>query len=76
MGVTVICNMKECIHRSKRPLRKWHMLDGSPCYSCNSDQIFINQPYDPDGEIYALTGEIFAKCNRFTPIEEESDEDE
>jgi hypothetical protein len=67
--------MEKCIHRSKQPLREYKHPNGKPCYSCGRDQIAIIAPYDPDGEIYAATGEEYARCVYYIPEREDKPED-
>ena len=37
----VICTMDDCIHRSKRTMRKCKMRNGSKCYKCTLDIILV-----------------------------------
>lgn len=37
----VICTMNDCIHRSKRTMRKYKMRNGSKCYKCTLDIILV-----------------------------------
>ena len=37
----VICTMKDCIHRSKVPMRKFAMTNGEKCYKCTLKEIVI-----------------------------------
>ena len=37
----VICTMDDCIHRSKRTMRKYKMRNGSKCYKCTLDIILV-----------------------------------
>lgn len=54
---TVICNMTDCVHRSKHKLKKWIRRDGEPCYGCTLEVITVRRPYDPDGDIASISGE-------------------
>lgn len=65
---TVICDMENCKHRSKRKLRTWRTKDGKPCYGCTLDYVLISRIADPDGEICAVAGEDnMAKCFYYVP---------
>lgn len=65
---TVICNMADCIYRSKRKLKKWIHRDGEPCYGCTREVISVCRPFDPDGDIAAISGEgNMAKCAHYKP---------
>ena len=37
----VICTMDDCVHRSKKAMRKYKMIDGSKCYKCTLDIILV-----------------------------------
>lgn len=52
----LICDMADCKHRSKRPLKKWRSKDGSRCYGCTLQYIITNCVVDPDGDIEATAG--------------------
>ena len=39
----VICTMKDCIHRSKVPMRKFAMTNGEKCYKCTLKEIVIRE---------------------------------
>lgn len=66
----LICNMN-CIHRSKRPLRKWKRRDGSECYGCSREYIVVDRLSDPDGLIEATAGEEnTAVCALYEPVAE------
>lgn len=65
---TVICGMVDCVHRSKRPLRKWKYSSGAKCYGCGLDTAMVSKVYDPDGDIEAVGGrEIMAHCSSYEP---------
>lgn len=65
----ITCKMK-CIHRSKRPLRKWIRKSGEKCYGCTLDAVTISRICDPDGDVYNLLGENeMAHCANYEPIE-------
>lgn len=65
----VTCTMN-CIHRSKRPLRKWKRQSGEKCYGCILETITISRIWDPDGDAHCLLGEEgMARCANYKPIE-------
>ena len=65
----VTCTMN-CIHRSKRPLRKWKRKSGEKCYGCTLEAITISRIYDPDKDVFNLVGEEkMARCANYEPIE-------
>ena len=43
----LLCDM-DCIHRSRRPLRKWKSFDGSPCYGCTLNYVKISGGMDSE----------------------------
>lgn len=78
----VICQMSDCIHRSKRRSRKWRYNSGAPCYGCTLEAITITNVFDPDGDIEAVAGaDNMTKCLHYErreadtlPDEEDDDE--
>lgn len=80
---TVICQMSDCIHRSKRKLKKWKYSSGAPCYGCMLEAVTIAPVFDPEGEIRAVAGdEHMMYCRDYEkrpsdePLNEEDKEDE
>lgn len=74
---TLICDMTDCKHRSKRPLKKRRNKNGSRCYGCTLQYIIIDRVIDPDGDIEAKAGrDNMAHCASYEPkiSEKESDE--
>lgn len=64
----VICNMTDCVHRSKRPLRKWRYKSGARCYGCTLETVSVSKVFDPDGDIEATAGiENTARCSCYEP---------
>lgn len=63
---TVICNVADCIYRSRRKLKKWIRRDGEPCYGCTLEVITVRKPFDPDGDIAAIAG-YMAGCAHYKP---------
>lgn len=64
----VICTMDDCIHRSKRPMRKYKMRNGSKCYKCTLDNILvINQTTTEIEELYSKE---FPCCIRYEKSED------
>ena len=59
---TVICNMVDCVYRSKRKLKKWVRRDGEPCYGCTLNVITVRRVFDPDGDIARVAGEDNMAC--------------
>ena len=73
----VICNMGSCVHRSKRPLKKWRYQNGSPCYGCKLETIGITRISDPDGDCRATISEgNMAHCSCYEPEEKEEELEE
>lgn len=67
----VVCDMRDCTHRSRRPMRKWRYKDGRPCYGCKLETVGISPIFDPDGECEAAFGrENMAHCSNYEPMEE------
>ena len=82
---TLICDMHDCVHISKRPLRSWtNKATGAKCYSCSREYALISKVFDPDGDIEAVAGrENMARGSFYEPREkapqegdEEVEEDE
>lgn len=68
----LICDMGDCKHKSRHPLRKWRKQDKSPCYSCTLDFVVIAKVFDPDGDIEAVASrENMANCCFYEPIQKE-----
>lgn len=66
----VICSVPDCVHRSKRPMRKWRYNDGRPCYGCKLDTITVSRIFDFDGDCEKLVGkENMAHCSNYEPME-------
>lgn len=66
----VICDMEGCVHRSKRPLKKWRYRDGRPCYGCKLETIGVTRISDPDGDCRATISERnMAHCSDYEPEE-------
>ncbi len=64
----LICKIGDCIHRSKRPSRKYMNADGSPCYGCTRPYTAVIRAFDPDGEIEAVAGKKnTAICAHYKP---------
>ena len=75
---SLICNMENCIHRSKYPLRKWkRKYDDEKSDGCMRTYITISEIYDPDGDAEGLIGrENMAICAFYEPMEIVGDEEE
>lgn len=70
----LVCDM-DCIHKSKRPLRKWRNKDGSECYGCSLKHVAIDRISDPDGEVGNAVGEeSMACCTCYEPRAQERKE--
>lgn len=65
----VICTMKDCIHRSKVPMRKFAMTNGEKCYKCTLKEIVIRDLLEL--ELYELIDEDLPCCNRYERKEEQ-----
>lgn len=73
----VICQMSDCIHRSKRKSRTWKYASGAPCYGCMLEAVTITNVFDPDGDIEALAGkENTVICMHYEPRASETAQDE
>ena len=59
----IICSMEDCIHRSKRPMRKYKKRDGSECYKCTLDMVLVKE--EGDAETYELLGRDLPCCARY-----------
>ncbi len=71
MATVLMCDMKDCVHRSKRKLRSWKGCAGQPCYGCTRPYVSIMQIFDPDGDIEAKAGkENMAHCPHYEPKED------
>ena len=69
---TVICDVQDCIHRSRRPLKKWKYSNGVPCYGCKLPTIRVSLIFDPDGYCETVIGRTnMAHCSDYTPTEDE-----
>ena len=69
MAATLICDMKDCKHRSKRKLKSWKDSAGNPCYGCTRPYVSILHVFDPDGDIEATAGkENMAVCSHYEPV--------
>lgn len=73
----LICDMKDCKHRSKHPLRSWETQSGSKCYGCARKFAVVTMVFDPDGDIEATAGkENMAICAFYEPEEKNTPSDE
>lgn len=67
----VVCNMKYCKHRSKRPMRSYNKKSGEKCYGCMLDAISIRRIFDPDNYVVEVVSEEnMAVCGYYEPMEE------
>lgn len=68
---SLICNMEDCVHRSKYPLRKWKRKhDDEKCYGCTLRYITISKIFDPDGDAEGVIGRgNMAACKFYEPRE-------
>ncbi len=65
---TVICDMLDCKHRSRRKLKTWRNRNGAPCYGCSLDAVVVGRVFDLDGDIEAVSGkENMAICKNYEP---------
>lgn len=56
----VVCTMEDCIHRSKRAMRRFQFKDGRKCYKCTLEFITIkDQGYD---EVFEVAGKELPCC--------------
>lgn len=68
----LICNMNDCKHRSKRPLRSWKNKSGGKCNGCAREFVVVTKVFDPDGDIEAVAGkESMAVCAFYEPMEKD-----
>lgn len=69
MSTTIICNSDKCPYRSKKPLRKWTLVDKGgkkhQCYSCTLDAITLSPMFDLDGDVYSLYGYTPVECDEY-----------
>lgn len=73
----LMCNMNDCKHRSKRPLRYWKNKSGGKCYGCAREFVVVTMVFDPDGDIEAVAGkESMATCAFYEPMEKDTTSDE
>lgn len=71
----VICDMKKCKHRSKKPMRSFQKRSGKKCYGCMIDAVQITRIFDPDGDVREMLGETeMAHCLYYDPDEEPDEE--
>lgn len=67
----LICNMTDCVYRSKRKLKSWIGPSGAPCYGCAREFTWVGKVFDVDGDIEVVAGkENTAICKGYTPKEE------
>lgn len=72
---TLLCYMGDCIHRSKRPSKKYMDSAGTPCYGCARPYAVVSRVFDPDGDIQAVAGkENTAICMHYEPKEKQEAE--
>ena len=68
----VICDMFDCKHISKRPMRSYVKKSGAKCYGCTLDVISVSKIVDPDGYVIVAAGkENMSQCINYDPIEED-----
>lgn len=68
----VICNMFDCKHISKRPMRSYVKKSGGKCYGCTLDVINVHKIFDTDDYVVDAVGkENMAQCGNYEPIEED-----
>ena len=60
----VICNIGNCKHRLRKPLRTYKRRDGKRCYGCELHAISVSLKFDPDLDV------CIASCDDYEPIEE------
>ena len=71
---TVICTMTDCVHRSKRKLKRWQFKSGQPCYGCKLESITISEIFDPDRYVeQIISKEDMARCCFYEPKEEKEE---
>lgn len=69
MAATLICDMVDCKHRSKRKLTTWLKKGSEPCYGCSLPHVLIRHVFDADGDIEATAGkENMAVCAYYEPV--------
>lgn len=59
----VVCTMEDCIHRSKRAMRRFGFKDGKKCYKCTLEAVVIRNLADQ--EVYDVLGKELPCCNRY-----------
>ena len=59
----VICGMEECIHRSKKPMRKYKYNDGRKCYKCTLEIVQIKDKGCQETD--ELLDERLPCCNKY-----------
>lgn len=64
MMAKAICSIRNCKHRSKKPLRAYKRRNGGECYGCELHAISINLKFDPDLNICT------ASCDDYEPVRE------
>ncbi len=47
----VICNIGNCKHRLRKPLRTYKRRDGKRCYGCELHAISVSLKFDPDLDV-------------------------
>lgn len=70
----VICTMADCVHRSKRPMKKWRFNSGAPCYGCLLETAMVTRIFDADGDIEAKIGAgNMAQCKDYEPLQQKEE---
>lgn len=73
---TLICDVEDCKHRSKRPLRSFENNDGTKVYGCTLDYITIKEIFDCDGDYFELGERKVPICSQYAFIGEEAKSEE
>ena len=60
----VICNIGNCKHRLRKPLRTYKRRDGKRCYGCELHAISVSLKFDPDLDV------CIASCDDYEPLED------
>lgn len=59
----IICNMEDCVYRSKKPMKKFIKKNGEKCYKCTLRFIQIRD--ESELELYDLIGKELPCCDRY-----------
>lgn len=69
----VICLMEDCIHRSKKAMRKYKLKNGRSCHKCTLEFIAIHDE-TLNSEIFEVVGKDLPCCQYYQKEDDSTNE--